>query len=163
MRHNSLAIDTMNGLLHFPHLTMQIMSAAGETIANIQSLLNDDTLTEPPRTTKTITSYVDHPSDWKRTSTVTPPEKFTETISLLICHTMSTIIDKKAVVRVTYRTESVYSIKRNIQISEFSLVTPDQSKFVKPLTTPILNVIREGYPNLTTYLNEILRANKPEQ
>ena len=73
MRHNSLAIDTINGLLHFPHLTIQIMGAAGETSANIQSLLNDDTRTEPPRTTKTITSYVDHPSEWKITSTVTPP------------------------------------------------------------------------------------------
>ena len=76
---------------------------------------------------------------------------------------MSPIIDTKSVVKVTDTTESLYSIKRNTKLLELSLVTLDQSKCVKPLTTAILNVIREGDPNFTTYLNKLLRANKPEQ
>ena len=45
--------------------------------------------------TKTITVFIDHPSKWNTTGTVTPLKQFTETASLLISQSMSTIIDKE--------------------------------------------------------------------
>ena len=84
----------------------------------------DEDLTIPPVTTKTITAFIDHPSKWKTTGTVTLLEKFMETASLLISHSMSTIIDKRTAVRVTNTTESPYLIKKHTQIAEFSVFTP---------------------------------------
>ena len=34
MRNNSVVIDTIHGLIHFPHLTMQVKTAPNETTAN---------------------------------------------------------------------------------------------------------------------------------
>ena len=76
---------------------------------------------------------------------------------------MLTIIDKKVAVRVTNATESPYLIKWNTQIAEFPVVTPEQFMFINPADTAILSMILEGDPDLTTYLNELLRLNKPEQ
>ena len=76
---------------------------------------------------------------------------------------MSTIIDRKTAVRVTNTTESPYTINRNTQIVEFSVVTPEQSKFIKPVDTAIPSMIPEGDPDLVTYLTELLRTNKPDQ
>ena len=90
-------------------------------------------------------------------------EKFAETANLLNFHSMSTIIDKRIAVRVTNTTESPYLIKKNTQIAEFSVVTPEQSKHNKPVDKPILSMIPQGDPDLTAYLNELLRRNKPEQ
>ena len=70
-----------------------------------------------------------------------PLERFTETASLLISRFIRTNIDKKLAVRVTYTTESPYTIKKNTPTAEFSVVTPEQSKFVKPKDTEILNMI----------------------
>ena len=95
MRNNSVVIDTTHGLIHFPHLTIQVNSASSETTANPQTVITDNDLTMPPRTTKTITAFIDQPSEWNTTGTVTPLENFTETASLLISHSMSTVIDKK--------------------------------------------------------------------
>ena len=114
-------------------------------------------------TTKTITAFVDHPSEWHTTGTVTPVGKFTEAASLLISHSISTIIDKKTAVRITNTTESSYLIKKNTQIAEFSVVTPEQSKFIRQVDTATLSMIPEGDPHLTTYLSELLRTNKSEQ
>ena len=75
---------------------------------------------------------------------------------------MSTIIDKKTAVRFTNTTESPYLIKKNTQIAEFSVVTPEQSKFIRPVKTAILSMILEGDPDLTFYLSELLRTSKPE-
>ena len=98
-----------------------------------------------------------------QTGTVTPLEKFTETASLLISHSMSTIIDKRIAVRVTYTKESAYLIKRNTQIVEFSVAIPEQSKHIKPLVMTILCMIPRGDSDMTAYLNELLRTKKPEQ
>ena len=121
MRNNSVVIDTTHGVIHFPHLTMQVKTASSETTTKPQPVITDEALTIPPTTTKTITAFIDHPSKWNTTGTVTPLEKFTETTSLLISHSMSTIVDKGIAVRVTNTTESQYLIKKHTQIAELCL------------------------------------------
>ena len=151
MRNNSVVIDTTHGLIHFPHLTMQVKTASSETTTKPQPVIMDADLTIPPATTKTVTAFINHPSKWNTTGTVTPLEKFTETASLLISHSMSTIIDKRVAVRVTNTTESPYLIKKHTQIAEFSVVTPEQSKHIKPVDTAILSMIPQDDPDLTVY------------
>ena len=163
MRNNSVVIDTTHGLIHFPHLTMQVKTASSETTIKPRPLITDEALTMPPATIKTITGFIDHPSKWNTTGTVTPLEKFTETASLLIPHSMSTIIDKRRAVRVTNTTESPYLIEKHTEIAEFSVVTPEQSKHIKPVDMAIRSMIPQSDPDLTAYLNELLRTNKPEQ
>ena len=117
MRHNSVVIDTTHGLIHFPHLTMQVKSALTQTTAKPQAVFNHNSITIPQQTTKTITAFVDHVSEWNTTGTVTPVEKLRETASLIISHSMSTITDRKIAVRVTITTESPYTINKNTQIA----------------------------------------------
>ena len=163
MMNNSAVIDTTLGLIHFPHLTMQNKKASSETTTKPQPVITDEDLTIPPTTTRTITAFNDQPSEWNTTGTATSLEKFTEIASLLISHSMSTIIDKRITVRVTNTTESPYLNKKYIQTAEFSVVTLGQSKHNKPVEMAILSMIPQGDPELTAYLYELLRTNKPEQ
>ena len=163
MRNNSVVIDTTHGLIHFPHLTMQVKTASSETTTKPQPVITDEALTIPPTMTKTITAFIDHPSQWNSTGTVTRLKKFRETANLLISHSMSTIIDRRIAVRVTNTTESTYHIKKHTQVAEFSVVTPEQSKHIKPVDMAILSMIPQEDPDLTAYLNEPLRTSKPEQ
>ena len=94
---------------------------------------------------------------------MTPVGKFTEAASLLISHSITTIINKKTAVRITNTTEAPYLIKKNSQTAELSVVTREQSKFIGPVDTTILSMIPERDPDLTTYLSESLKTNKPEQ
>ena len=43
------------------------------------------------------------------------------------------------------------------------MVTPEQSKHIKPVDMAILSMIPQGDPDMAAYLNEFLRTNKPEQ
>ena len=52
-KHNSVVIDTTHGLIHFPHLTMQVKSALSQTSAKPQPVLIHDNITIPQITTKT--------------------------------------------------------------------------------------------------------------
>ena len=160
MRNNSVVIDTTHGLKHFPHLTIQVKTASSETTTKPQTVITDEALTIPPTTTKTITAFTDHPSKGNTTGTVTPLEKFTETASQLTSDSMSTMTDKRIAVRVTNTTESPCLIKNDTQIAEFCVVTPELPKDIKP-DVAIFSVIPQGDPNLTAYLNKLLRTNKP--
>ena len=163
MRHNSVVIDTTHGLIHFPHLTMQVKSSLSQTSAKLQVVLIHDSIKIPQMTTKTITAFVDHVSEWNTTGTVTPVEKFTEAASLIISPSISTIIDRKIAVGVTNTTDLPYTINKNTQIAEFSVVTSEQSKFIKPVDLTIPSMNPEGDRELTTYLTELLRTNKQDQ
>ena len=163
MRNNEVVTDTTHGLIYFPHLTLQVKTASSETTAKSQPVITDDALTIAPRTTKTITAFVDHPSEWNTTGTKMPLENLMGKASLLTSHSMSTLIDKRFTVRVTNVTESPYLFKRHTQIAEFSVVTPEQSKYIKPVDWAILSLIPQGDPDLPAYLNELLRTNKLEQ
>ena len=161
MTKNSVVFDTTHRLIHFPHLTMQVETVLSETTTKPQPVTTDEALIIAATTTKTITAFIDHPSKWNTTGTVTPLEKFTETAILLISHSMSTIIDKRKAVRVTNTTESPYLVKKHTKIAQFSVVPPEQSKHIKPVD--ILRMIPQDEPDLTAYLNELLRTSKPEQ
>ena len=75
MRHNIVVIDTTHGLINFPHLTLQVKSALSQTRAKPKAVLIRQSITIPQLTTKTITAFVDHLSEWNTTGTVTPVEK----------------------------------------------------------------------------------------
>ena len=60
-------------------------------------------------------------------------------------------------------TQQAYTINKNTQVADFSVVAPQQSKFIKPVDTAIHCMIPEGDPDLITYLTELLRTNKPDQ
>ena len=163
MRNNNVVLDTTHGLIHFPHLTVQVKTTSSGTTTKPPPVITNEALIIPPRTTKTITTFIDYPSKWNTTGTVTPFEKLTETASLLISHSLSTIGDTRIAVGVTNTAESPYLIKKHTQIAKFSVVTPEQSKHIKPVDMAILSMIPQGDPDLTAYLNELLRTNKPEQ
>ena len=81
--------------------------------AKPQAILTDNALTLPPRTTKSVTAFVDHRSEWNTTGTVTPLEKFTETAKLPISHSKSTKIETKVALTVINTTDTPYVIKGN--------------------------------------------------
>ena len=148
VRNNSVVIDTPHGLIQFPHLTTKVRIGSSETTVNPQPVLTNDALTIPPRTTKTITASVRHSSESNTLGTVTLLKNFTETANLLISHSMLTIIDKIVAVRVTNTTELLYLIRKNTQVADFSVITPEQSKYIKPVDMVIRSMIPQSDPDL---------------
>ena len=128
MRNNSVDIHSTHGLIQFPHLTMQVRTASTETTAKSQPVITDQAFMISPKTTKSITAFVDHAPEWNTTGTVTPVDKFTKTASLLISQSISTIVDKKIAVRATNTTESPYLIKKNTQTADYNGSTISNQK-----------------------------------
>ena len=163
MRHNRVVIDTTHGPIHFPHFTMQVKSALSQTSAKPQAVFIHASKTIPQMTRKNnhsiCWSFIGMEYNRNRNSS----GKFTETASLIISHSILSVIDRKVAVRVTNTTESPYTITKTTQMADFSVVIPEQCKFIKPVDTAILDLIPEGDSDLTTYFTELLRMKKSDQ
>ena len=72
---------------------------------------------------------------------MTPLEIFTESASVLISHSLPLLFNKKVAVRVTKSLDSPNLFKQNTKIAEFSVVTPEQSKYIKLVDMAILSMI----------------------
>ena len=160
MRHNSVVIDTTHDLIHFPHLKLQANNAASAASAETQSVLFPNSIAVPPRTTKINTANVDRPSKWHTTGTVIQEEKLTETASWQISHSMWTILDKKQ------QLESPTQRHHHIQSRKKHKIPNSPKSLPRILSSwsqwTILSIIPESDPDVTTYLNELLKTNKPE-
>ena len=74
-----------------------------------------------------------------------------------------TVFDKQVAVKLTITTELPYLHKNNTQIVEFSVVSPESAKNIKPVYTALFHMLPEGDLDVTTYMNEFLKTNKPHQ
>ena len=148
MRYNSVILDITHALLHFPHLSMQAKTTDGVKSTKPQAVMISEDITIQPMTTKTINAHANHASPFKTTGIITPVEQHSETATLLISHSMSTITDKEVPIRVTNTGETPYTLKKNTQVADFTVLTPEQSKFIKPVDTAILQMLPSDDPDL---------------
>ena len=163
MRHNSVVIDTTHGPIHFPHLTMQVKSASSQTSAKAQTVLIHDSISIPQMTKKNNHIICWSPIGIENNRYRDPRGKIHRSRE---CDNIPFYLNshwQKKAVRVTNTTKSPYTIQTNTQIADWSVLTPVQSKFIKPVDTAILSMIPEGDPVLITYLTKLLRTKKPDQ
>ena len=125
-------------------------------------MMVSEDITIQPMTTKTINAHANHASPFKTTGNITPVEQHSETATLLISHSMSTITGQRSSNKSDKHRRNTYTLKKNTQVADFTVLTPEQSKFIKPVDTAILQMLPSDDPDLTTYLNELLKSNKQE-
>ena len=101
MRHNSVFVDTTHGLINFPHWAIHGKIAETEMSEKPQPVIVVTALTIPTSTSKTITAFVDHPSERNATGILTPLGKITERARVLMSCSMSPKNHRRTAARVT--------------------------------------------------------------
>ena len=157
MRHNSVVLDITHGILHFPHLSMQVKSVDEPKSVRPQAVIIPEDITIPAMVTRNIKAYTNFNSHFRTTGIITPIDQYTENATLLVSHSMSAMTNGEIPIRVTNVGETPYTLKRNTQIAEFSILTPEQSKFVKPVDTAILQVLPYDDQSLSSLSQRITK------
>ena len=113
MRQNSVVTDTTNGLVHFPHLKMQIKSTNREKSAkpNLFSAITPWYFQRWQQKQSLLLLFI----HLNGTEQLRWPQckKITDIARVPIFHSISTIDDRKVAVRVTHTNESPYEIGKN--------------------------------------------------
>ena len=159
--HNSFVIDTINGLIHFPHFKMQVESANSAGNAKQLYFNNDDNLTVPAWPTILSQPSHDYPIQWTTRDAVTLLDKFIETTIVLASHSMSTTIHMKVTITVTKTTELLSNIWKNLKVLS-STYWPWNNLYSLNQWWCNSKTDSEGHSDLFTYVCELLWTNEPE-
>ena len=163
MHHNSAILDITHRIINFPHLSMQANSTEEQKISKPQAVMIPEDTTIPPLMTRTTKAFATHFTQFNPTGRLNPAEQFTKTSKLIIPQSMSPVANSEVPIRVTNASESPYTLKKNTQVAEVAVLTPQQHKHIKPVDTAILKMMHDDDPELNLYLNELLRSNKQNQ
>ena len=162
MRKNSVVIDTTHGLKHFPYLTMQVKTVSSETSTKVQPVITDEALTTNDDKNNPSLHWpsggMEHNRHCDIVGEVYGNSKFAD-----FPFNVDNNRQESSSQSNQYNGITLSHTKKHTQIAEFSVVTPEQSKHIKPVDKAVLSMIPQSDPDLTAYLNEILRTNKPKQ
>ena len=111
-------------------------------------------------TTRAIKTCATHLPLFNTTRIITPLDYKTELSKQLILHYMSRVANNEVAIRVRKASEFPYTLERNTQVAYLAVLTPEQSKYLKPWDTTILQMMQNDDPDLTIYLNELLGSNR---
>ena len=142
LKNNSAILDVSQGLLHFPHLTYSIGTDEYTRNRKLYKVQIKNPHTIPPETMQTITSYTDISSSIDTIGVINPATNHCSG-DPLVASSISTASNRKIDVRVTNTTSTPYTIKKNLTIAEFKIMSPEEAKELKPLNTAALKVLTE--------------------
>ena len=142
---------------------MQVKSTAIETAAKLQAVPIPDSITVVPMTTKTITAFVEHSSEWSTTDSLTPVGKnHRSKESANVPFDVNNNWHKGSYQSHQHKGITLFNQRehtsRRILRSQSRAIKVHQARY-----RVIFTMTPERELGLSTYLNELLQTSTPEQ
>ena len=121
------------GILNFPFFSMQLKTADYKYSNVLDPILNPTEITIPPNDrvlTRTISLL--YPEN-AVTGILQPSDLLHEEGDITLCQTLVTLNDGNILIPMNNFTDHPYKLKKGLHIANFSVMTPEQMKYVEPV------------------------------
>ena len=164
LQRNSTILDMRQGILNFPFFSIQLKNE-NRTYPNvIEPILNPvDTMLQPgKRTTIWVKSqfYIVN----KATGIIQPSPLLENDEDLLICPAISSTQNNKHMVQISNFLGHPYTLKKGTHIANFSILTPEQTKHIRPVNpTSVRHLLNNNHNDAIHYINSLLKTSKTDE
>ena len=98
------------------------------------------------------------------TGIVHPTEQYSGEHQLVVASSLSTVSNSKIEIRVTNTSLNPFTIKKNTNVAEFTILSPQEAKQLHPLNSAFLKVLAEdNTEQALEYVNELLKSSEKPQ
>ena len=164
LQRNSTILDMRQGILNFPFFSMQLKNE-DQTYANvIELILNpvETTLQPGKRTTIWVNSQIY--TDNEATGIIQPSPILENDEDLLICPALSSTQNNKHMVQISNFLDHPYTLKKGTHIANFSILTPEQTKHIRPVNpTSVRHILNNSHDDAIHYINNLLKTSKNDE
>ena len=158
---NHTVLDMRQGILNFPYFSMQLKTADHKYSNVLEPILNPDDITIPPndRTLVEIKSQIYNENTV--TGVLQPSDHLHEEGDITFCAAIVTLTNGNVNVHINNFTDQPYKLKKGLHIANFSVLTPEQMKHVKPID-PVTtwHLLNENEEDAIYYVSSLLKANR---
>ena len=161
LQRNHTVLDMRQGILNFPYFLMQLKTADHKYSNVLEPILNPDDITIPPndRTLVEIKSQIYNENTV--TGVLQSSDLLHEEGDITFCAAIVTLTDGNVNVHINNFTDQPYKLKKGLHIANFSVLTPEQMKHVKPIDpVSTWHLLNENEEDAIYYVKSLLKANR---
>ena len=161
LQRNNTILDMRQGVLNFPFFSMQLKTADHKYSNVMEPLTTREDTTIPPNDRQIISLFSQMYEDSNVTGIIQPSNALTEDGDIAFCAALVTLTQGQITIHVNNFTEQPYTLKRGSHIANFSVLTPEQMKYVKPID-PVTtwHLLQENPENAAYYASSLIKSPK---
>ena len=133
LQRNHTVLDMRQGILNFPFFSMQLKRADHKYSNVMEPILNPEDVTIPPRDRTIISIQSRIYAENGVTGILQPSEPLNEEIDITFCAAIITLDEGITRIHVNNFTDQPYKLKKGMHTANFSVMTPEQMKHVRPI------------------------------
>ena len=164
LQRNYTVLDMRQGILIFPFFSMQLKTADHKCSNVLEPILNPTEITIPPNDRVLIrTNSLLYPEN-AVTGILQPSDVLHEEGDITFCPALVTLNDGSISIPVNKFTDHPYKLKKGLHIANFSVITPEQKKYVKPVDpVSTWHLLRNDQEQAVHYVSSLIKTNRNPQ
>ena len=164
VQRNCTILDMRQGVLNFPFFSMQLKNEDRTYPNVIEPILSpvETTLQPGKRTTIWVKSQIY--TDNEATGIIQPSPLLKNDEDLLICPALSSTKNNKHMVHISNFLDHPYTLKKGTHIANFSILSPEQTKHIRPVNpTSVRHLRNSNHNDAIHYINSLLKTWKDNE
>ena len=163
LQRNNTILDMRQGVLNFPFFSMQLKTADHKYTNVMEPICTQEDITIPPNDRQIISLTSQVYDDTTVTGILQPSNALTEDGDVAFCAALVTLTAGQVEIPLNSFTDHPYTLKRGSHIANFSVMTPGQMKYVKPID-PVTtwHLLQDDPENAAFYVSSLIKSSKPE-
>ena len=134
LQRNNTILDMRQGVLNFPFFSMQLKTADHKYINVMEPICTREDVPIPPNDRHSVQLASQLYEDTTVTGILQPSNNLTDDGHIAFCAALVTLTNGQASVHLNNFTDSPYTLKSGTQVATFTVLTPEQMNYVKPIT-----------------------------
>ena len=163
LQRNNTILDMRQGVLNFPSFSMQLKTADHKYTNVMEPICTREDIIIPPNDRQLVTLISHLYVDTAVTGILQPSKTLTEDGDIAFCVALVTLTTGQLEIYLNNFTDHPYTLKRGSHVANFSVMTPGQMKFVKPID-PVTtwHLLQDNPENAAFYVSSLIKSSKPE-
>ena len=163
LQRNNTILDMRQGILNFPFFSMQLKTADHKYTNVMEPICIQEDITIPPNDRQMVSLTSQMYDDIAVTGILQPSNALTEDGDVAFCAALVTLTACQVEIPLNNFTDHPYTLKRGSHIANFSVMTPGQMKYVKPID-PVTtwHLLQDDPENAAIYVSSLIKSSKPE-
>ena len=163
LQRNNTILDMRQGVLNFPFFSMQLKTADHKYTNVMEPICTREDITIPPNDRHMVSMCSQMYEDTTVTGILQSSNDLAEDGDITFCAALVTLTQGQASIHVNNFTDQPYTLKRGSHIANFSVLTPEQLKYVKPID-PVTtwHLLQDNPENAVYYASSLIKSPKTE-
>ena len=164
LQRNNTILDMRQGILNFPFFSMQLKTADHKYTNVMEPICTREDITIPPNDRHMVSMYSQLYDDTNVTGILQPSNDLAEDGDITFCAALVTLTQGQVAIHVNNFTDQPYTLKKGSHIANFSVLTPEQMKYVKPMD-PVTtwHLLQENPEHAVYYASSLIKSPRNDE